>query len=217
MIGRSSTAGRFTLAALIPLAPLHQPHNLSAIEAVARWAPELPQVACFDTAFHCTQPRVARQFARPRRFTEGGVLRYGFHGLSYHQSDLLGVLGISSDMRTLPASADPRAAEAVDLFIYRIGREIGSLAAALGGLDALVFTGGIGENAAPIRARVVQDAAWLGLELDESANAAGGPLIARSDSRVSARVVPTNEELMIAMHAKRALSVPNLREPGIRR
>jgi acetate kinase len=226
------------LEALVPLAPLHQPHNVAAIKAVAKMAPVLPQVACFDTAFHRTQSKVAEAFALPRRFIEEGVRRYGFHGLSYEyiasvlpaldrraaegravvahlgngasmcamsngrsiattmsftaldglmmgtrcgaidpgvllyliehhgmnvrtltrllyeKSGLLGVSGISSDMRALLASADSRALEALDLFVYRINRELGSLAAALGGLDALVFTGGIGENAAPIRARV---------------------------------------------------------------
>jgi uncharacterized membrane protein HdeD (DUF308 family) len=126
--------------------------------------------------------------------------------LIYQQSGLLGVSGISSDMRTLLASSDPRAAEAIDLFVYRIGRELGSLAAALGGLDALVFTGGIGENAAAIRARVCRDAAWLGLELDESANAGRGPRISRPESRVTAWVIPTNEELMIAQHTRRLLA-----------
>jgi acetate kinase len=277
------------LEALIPLAPLHQPHNLAAIKAVARHVPALPQVACFDTAFHRTQPPVAQAFALPRCYAADGIRRYGFHGLSYeyvasiladtdvgaargrtvvahlgngaslcalrggqsvattmgftaldglpmgtrcgavdpgvlmylidhyamdarrleellyHQSGLLGVSGISSDMRTLLASPDPGAAEAVDLFVYRIGRELGSLAAALGGLDALVFTGGIGENAPPIRARVCRDAAWLGLELDEEPNALGGPSISRPSSRVSAWVIPTNEELMIARHTRRTL------------
>ena len=281
---------REALEALVPLAPLHQPHNLRGIEAVSRHDPRLPQVACFDTAFHGTQPPVARAFALPRRYAAEGVCRYGFHGLSYEyiasalpnidargaagrtvvahlgngasmcalkggrsvattmsftaadglpmgtrcgtldpgvllylmdrhglgaraleeliyqQSGLLGVSEISSDVRTLLASADPRAAEALDLFIYRIGREIGSLAAALGGLDALVFTGGIGENAAAIRARVCRDAAWLGLELDEAANESGGPRISDSDSRVAAWVVPTNEELMIARHTRRLLA-----------
>lgn len=278
-----------SLKSLVPLAPLHQPHNLAAIQAVARLAPGLPQVACFDTAFHRTQPAVAQKFAIPRRFTDEGVLRYGFHGLSYeyiasvlpqvdaaaatgrtvvahlgngaslcamqggrsvastmgfstldglpmgtrcgtidpgvllylmdqhqlsaaelekllyHESGLLGVSGISSDMRALLASPDPRAAEAVDLFVYRISRDLGSLAAALGGLDSLVFTGGIGENAAAIRARICRDAEWLGLELDEAANASGAPRISRLSSRVSAWVVATNEELMIARHTTRLL------------
>jgi acetate kinase len=278
------------LEALVPLAPLHQPHNLAAIRAIVQRAPELPQAACFDTSFHRTQPAVAQAFALPRRYAEEGVIRYGFHGLSYEyiasvlprtdaraaagrtvvahlgngasmcamksgrsvastmgftavdglpmgtrcgaldpgvllylmdrhgmdaralekllyqQSGLLGVSGISSDLRTLLASPDPRAAEALDLFVYRIGRELGSLAAALGGLDALVFTGGIGENAATIRARVCQGAAWLGLELDAAANDAGGPRISRPESRVAAWVIPTNEELMIAQHTRRLLA-----------
>jgi acetate kinase len=278
------------LEALVPLAPLHQPHNLGAIRAAAKIAPDIPQVACFDTAFHRTQPAVAQAFALPRRYAEEGVLRYGFHGISYEyiasvlpgidaraaagrtvvahlgsgvsmcalkggrsvaatmgftpldgvpmgtrcgaldpgvllylmdrhgmgaralekllyqESGLLGVSGISSDMRTLLASPDPRAAEALDLFTYRIGRELGSLAAALGGLDAVVFTGGIGENAAAVRARVCRDAAWLGLELDAAANDAGGPRISRAGSRVAAWVVPTNEELMIARHTRRLVA-----------
>ena len=278
------------LEALVPLAPLHQPHNVAAIKSVAKMAPVLPQVACFDTAFHRTQPNVAQAFALPRRYFEEGVRRYGFHGLSYEyiasvlptmdrhagdgrtvvahlgngssmcamrngrsiattmsftaldglmmgtrcgaidpgvllyliehhgitgdslqrllyeQSGLLGVSGISSDMRELLASSDPRAVEALELFVYRIGRELGSLAGALGGLDALVFTGGIGENAVSIRARICRDASWLGLEFDEEANANGGPCISREGSRVSAWVIPTNEELMIAMHTRRLVS-----------
>jgi acetate kinase len=277
------------LKAFIPLAPLHQPHNLSAIEAVSKQAPQLPQVACFDTAFHRTQPAVAQAFALPRRYAEEGVRRYGFHGLSYEyiasvlpaidapaaagrtvvahlgngasmcalnggksvastmgftaldglpmgtrcgaldpgallylmdhhrmdaraleqmlyqQSGLLGVSGVSSDMRALLTSPDPRAAEAVDLFVYRIGRELGSLTAALDGLDALVFTGGIGENAAPLRARVCRDAAWLGTDLDSAANEAGGPRISTHSSRVAVWVIPTNEELMIAQHTRHLL------------
>jgi acetate kinase len=277
------------LERLVPLAPLHQPHNLAAIRAVALHAPRLKQVACFDTAFHGTQPPVARAFALPRRYAEQGVRRYGFHGLSYEyiaqvlsseahpalagrtvvahlgngasmcalaegrsvattmsftaldglvmgtrcgsidpgvllylidhegmdaralerllyeQSGLLGVSDGSSDMRELLARSDEAAAEAVELFVYRIARELGSLAAALGGLDALVFTGGIGENAAPIRARVCRDARWLGLELDEEANVRGGPCISRAGSRVSAWVIPTDEELMIALHTRRVL------------
>jgi acetate kinase len=125
--------------------------------------------------------------------------------LIYQESGLLGVSGISSDMRTLLASSDPLAAEAIDLFVYRIGRELGSLTAALGGLDALVFTGGIGEKAASIRARVCRDGAWLGLELDEAANNAGGLRISRPESRVTVVVVPANEELMIAQHTRRLL------------
>lgn len=277
------------LEELVPLVPLHQPHNLAAIKVVAKHSPDLPQVACFDTSFHRTQPAVAQTFALPKRFAEEGVCRYGFHGLSYEyiasvlpdvdpraatgrtvvahlgngasmcamhdgqsvattmgfssvdglpmgtrcgaldpgvmlylmdrhgmgaralerliyqESGLLGVSGISNDVRTLLASPDPRAAEAIDLFIYRIGRELGSLAAALGGIDALVFTGGIGENAAAIRARVCHNAAWLGLELDEAANNAGDFRISRRESRVAAWVIPTNEELMIARHTQSQL------------
>jgi acetate kinase len=126
--------------------------------------------------------------------------------LLYQQSGLLGVSGISSDMRTLLESPAPQVAEALDLFVYRIGCELGSLAAALGGLDALVFTGGIGENAAAIRARVCRDAAWLGLELDAAANDAGGPRISRLESHVTGWVIPTNEELMIAQHTRRLLA-----------
>jgi acetate kinase len=278
------------LEKLVPLVPLHQPHNLAAIRVVADRAPKLPQVACFDTSFHRTQPAVAQAFALPSRFAEEGVYRYGFHGLSYEyiasvlpsidqraatgrtivahlgngasmcamsrghsvattmgfssieglpmgtrcgaldpgvllylmdrhkmdaraleallykESGLLGMSGISSDVRTLLGSSDPRAADAIDVFIYRIGRELGSLAAALGGLDALVFTGGIGENAASIRARVCRGAAWLGLALDEATNNAGGPSISRPDSRVAALVIPTNEELIIAKHTRHVLS-----------
>ncbi|MFL5348197.1 MAG: acetate/propionate family kinase [Hyalangium sp.] len=278
------------LEKLIPLAPLHQPHCLGAIKAVTQAAPSVAQVACFDTAFHRTQPPVAQAFALPRRYAEEGIRRYGFHGLSYEyiasalpsadpraaegrtvvahlgngasmcallegrsvattmglstldglvmgtrcgsmdpgvllyliqqhgmdaralerllyeQSGLLGVSGESSDMRELLARASPTAAEALDLFVYRIARELGSLAAALHGLDAVVFTGGIGEHAAPIRARVCREASWLGLELDEEANARGDPCISRPGSRVSVWVIPTNEEAMIAIHTRRVLS-----------
>lgn len=279
------------LEALVPLAPLHQPHNLAAINAVTRHAPALPQVACFDTSFHRTQPAVAQQFAIPRELTATGIQRYGFHGLSYeyiaarlpefdeqaamgrtvvahlgngaslcamrggvsiattmgftpldglamgtrcgaidpgvllylmnqngmdvralerlltHESGLLGVSGISSDMRTLleKESTDARAAEAIELFVYRISRELGSLAAALGGLDALVFTGGIGEHAPSIRSRVCRAANWLGLDFDERCNEQSGPRLSSSTSRVSAWVIPTNEELMIAQHTQHLL------------
>jgi len=278
------------LEKLVPLAPLHQPHNLAPIRIVAERTPAMPQVACFDTAFHRVQPELAQAFALPEKITASGVRRYGFHGLSYEyiagalprldakaaagrvvvahlgngasmcaikagqsvastmgftavdglpmgtrcgaidpgvilylmdelgmdaraiekliyqQSGLLGVSGISSDMRTLLASAEPRAKLAVDLFIYRIGRELGSLAAALGGLDALVFTGGIGERAATIRQRVCHDAGWLGVELDVTANDADKSRISTPSSRVSAWVIPTNEELMIARHTKRLIA-----------
>jgi acetate kinase len=277
------------LARFIPLAPLHQPHNLSPIAALLERAPELPQVACFDTAFHRTNPDVAQRFALPAELHEAGVRRYGFHGLSYeyiaavlgrsdaraaagrtvvlhlgngssmcamragrsvastmgftavdglpmgtrcgtldpgvilylmdqrkldvraverliyNESGLLGVSGISSDMRTLLGSADPRARLAIDLYVYRIRRELGSLAGALGGLDALVFTAGIGENAPVIRERICHDAEWLGLTVDVAANATGGPRISAPGSPVSAWVIPTNEELMIARHTRRVL------------
>jgi len=281
-----------TLKALerfIPLAPLHQPHNLSPIALLLERAPELPQVACFDTSFHRTNPDVAQRFALPAELHDAGVQRYGFHGLSYEyiasafprfdaraasgktivlhlgngssmcameagrsmattmgftpadglpmgtrcgaldpgvilylmdehrmdaraierliysESGLLGVSGISSDMRTLLASADPSARLAIDVYVYRIRRELGSLAATLGGLDAIVFTAGIGENAAVIRERVCHDAAWFGIELDVAANARGGPRISTPGSRVSAWVVPANEELMIARHTQNVL------------
>jgi acetate kinase len=274
---------------LVPLAPLHQPHNLAPIRIVAERTPQLSQVACFDTAFHRAQPELAQAFALPSAITERGVRRYGFHGLSYEyianaladldpkaaagrvvvahlgngasmcatkagcslattmgftaveglpmgtrcgsldpgvmlylmdelkmdargiekliyqQSGLLGVSGISSDMRALLESAEPRAKLAIDLFIYRIGRELGSLAAALGGLDALVFTGGIGEHAAVIRERVCRDATWLGIEFDAEPNKVDGPRISTAASRVRAWVIPTNEELMIARHTQRLM------------
>jgi len=278
-----------TLDKLVPLAPLHQPHNLAPIRALFDRRPQLPQVACFDTAFHATNPDVARRFAIPAELHDAGVRRYGFHGLSYEyvasmlpshdpraaagkvvvchlgngssmcaldagssvastmgftavdglpmgtrsgaldagvllylmderrmdaraiekliysQSGLLGMSGISSDMRKLLQSDDPRARTAVDVFVYRIGRELGSLVAALGGLDALVFTAGIGENSAAIRERVCRDAVWTGLVFDAEANAAGKPCISAAHSRVSAWVIPTNEELMIARHTQRLL------------
>ena len=272
------------LEQFVPLAPLHQPHNLAAIRSFASIKPEVPQVACFDTAFHRTQPPIAQAFALPHSVTDLGVRRYGFHGLSYeyiahvlpnflgtradgrvvvahlgsgasmcamrdrkslaattgftaldglpmgtrcgtidpgvvlyllseqgmdvptvtdllyHRSGLLGVSGLSGDMHELLASDSAHAIEAIDLFVYRIGRELGSLAAALGGLDALVFTGGIGEHAAPIRARVCRDAQWLGVRLDAAANDAGGPKISADDRAVSVWVIPTDEDMMIARH-----------------
>jgi len=272
---------------LVPLAPLHQPHNLAPIQRLLKRVPEIPQVACFDTSFHRTNPDIAQRFALPETLHEAGVRRYGFHGLSYeyissvlpqfdakaasgraivlhlgngasmcaleagcsiastmgftavdglmmgtrsgsldpgvvlylmdnchmdaraiekllyNESGLLGVSGSSSDMRTLLVSNDPRARLAVELFCYRIRRELGSLTAALGGLDAIVFTGGIGENSSDIRGRVCRDAAWLGIELDAAANAAGCPRISLSGARVLAWTIPTNEELMIARHTRR--------------
>jgi acetate kinase len=281
------------LAALekyVPLAPLHQPHNLAPIRTLLERIPDLPQIACFDTAFHRVQSELAQAFALPRSITERGVRRYGFHGLSYEyiahalpshdakaatgktivlhlgngssmcamengrsvastmgftavdglpmgtrcgnldpgvmlylmdemkmdaraiekliyqQSGLLGVSGISSDMRALLASDDPSAKLAIDLYVYRIGREMGSLAAALGGLDAIVFTAGIGENSAVLRERVCRDARWLGVALDAKANDAGGPRFSISASKVSAWAIPTNEELMIARHTQTLLA-----------
>ena len=126
--------------------------------------------------------------------------------LLYCESGLLAISGLSPDVRTLLASSDPKAKEAIDYFVYRIGRELGSLAAALGGLDALVFTAGIGEHAAPIRAAICHAAAWLGIELDEAKNSAGDPRISRPTSRVSVWVIPTDEELMIARHTQRTLA-----------
>jgi acetate kinase len=278
------------LEKLVPLAPLHQPHNLAPIRAVLARAPELPQVACFDTAMHRTHPRLEQMFGLPKEFEDAGVRRYGFHGLSYEyiagvlpkyderaargktvvlhlgngasmcalaagrsiattmgftavdglpmgtrsgaldpgvllylldergmdaraiekliytKSGLLGVSGVSSDMRVLCESSDPRAALAVDFFIHRIGRELGSLAAALGGLDAIVFTAGIGEHAVQVRERVCRQAAWLGVELDDRANADNGPRISTASSRTAAWVIPTNEELMIARHTRSLLA-----------
>jgi acetate kinase len=268
-----------------PLAPLHQPFNLAPIRRLLTSSPKLPQVACFDTAFHATQPTVAKLFGLPKRFYDEGVRRFGFHGLSYEyiagllpeiapevarsrvvvahlgsgasmcalldlqsvattfgftaleglpmgtrsgtldpgvliylarergmsiseietilyrQSGLLGLSGISSDVRVLLASNDPDAALALEYFVYRVSRELGSLAGALGGLDALVFTAGIGENNAELRARILQRAVWLGVEVDERANALGTARISTSRSDVAVWVIPTNEELMIAQHA----------------
>jgi acetate kinase len=274
------------IEALAPLAPAHQPHNAAGIRAVGRMWPDLPQVACFDTAFHRTQPAIAQCYAIPRELTEQGYLRYGFHGISYqyiagvlheaiggaakgrvivahlghgaslcgllegtsiattmgftaleglmmgersgsvdpglvlhlltekamparevadllyNRSGLLGVSGISADVRTLEASADPRAAEALDLFAYRVVREAGSLMAALGGLDAVVFTAGIGENSATVREKICRGLAFAGVELDEDANARSSPRISRERSRTGVFVIATNEELPIAKSCK---------------
>jgi len=288
---RVDTTVMADLEALIPLSPLHQPHNLAGIRALARLRPDLPQVACFDTAFHHTLPPLARRFALPREFGERGIRRYGFHGLSYehiagvlpdtlgptaegrvvvahlgngaslcamrqgrsvetsmsftpldgipmasrcgaldpgvllyllreegmsleqldellhHRSGLFGVSGISGDVRTLLESSDPHAAEALDLFAYRTAQAIAGHAVALDGIDALVFTAGIGEHAAPVRAAICRHLAWLGLTLDEAANQRHGPCISQADSPVSAWVIPTNEERVIARHAW-ALTAP---------
>lgn len=277
------------LEQLIPLFPLHQPHNLAPIKILLERRPELPQVACFDTSFHRTNPQIAQLYALPLEYAEAGVVRYGFHGLSYEyiasvlpkfdpraasgrtvvlhlgngasmcalencrsmtstmgfsgveglpmgtrsgaldpgillylmdgrgmdaraieeliykKSGLLGISGISSDMRTLLESKEEKARLAIDFFLYRIRREMGSLVAALGGVDAVVFTGGIGENAPQIRERVCQDAAWLGVELDADANKRGGPCVSTPGAKVAAWVIPTNEELMIARHTRRVL------------
>jgi acetate kinase len=279
------------LRALEPLAPLHQPHNLAAIEAVSALLPGVPQVACFDTSFHRGQPAVAELVPLPAEIRRAGVQRYGFHGLSYEyiasvlpeaapeiaggrvivahlgsgaslcamkgrksvdstlgftaldglcmgtrpgaldpgvvlhlfqtfglsagevesilykKSGLLGVSGVSSDMRELLASREPAARLAVDYFVYRAAREIGALAAVLGGLDGLVFTAGIGERSAEIRRRIGEASAWLGLALDPAANDAHGPCISKAGSAVSAWVIPTNEELVIARHTARLLGL----------
>jgi acetate kinase len=279
------------LRTLVPLAPLHQPHNLAAIDAVSERLPDVPQVACFDTSFHRGQPAVAEVVALPREICAGGVQRYGFHGLSYEyiasvlpdvapeiadgrvivahlgsgasmcamrqrksvdstlgftaldglcmgtrpgaldpgvvlylfqnlglsakdvegilykKSGLLGISGTSNDMRDLLSSTEPLARLAVDYFVYRAAKEIGALSAVLGGIDALVFTAGIGENSAEIRSRICAASAWLGIDLDPEANQARRPRISRAGSAVSAWVIPTNEELVIARHTGRLLGL----------
>ncbi len=274
------------LDTLIPLAPLHQPHNLAGIRTLQSLHPTLPQVACFDTSFHHTQPKLATLFSLPQHFWDEGIKRYGFHGLSYryisetlrkligeksrgkvvvahlghgasmcalkdlksiattmgltaldglpmgtrcgsidpgvllyllsekrysnqrltellyNQSGLLGLSGISDDMRELLNTNTPQAREAVDYFCYHIQRELGSLVAALGGLDALVFTGGIGENASPIRQKVCEGLKWLNIELDEALNSTASSQkalkISTPESQISVWVIPTNEEIIIA-------------------
>ncbi len=269
---------------IVPLAPLHQPHNIAAIEAVAEQIPGVPQVACFDTSFHRGQPAVAELVPLPAEIRRSGVQRYGFHGLSYEyiasvlprvapeiaggrvivahlgsgaslcalkdrksidstfgftaldglcmgtrpgavdpgvilylfqtlglsatevetmlykNSGLLAISGISNDMRDLLGSNDANARLAVDYFVYRAAKEIGALAAAAGGIDALVFTAGIGEKSAEIRRRICESASWLGIAFDEQANARHESRITHRNSAVSAWVIPTNEELMIARH-----------------
>ena len=272
------------LDSLVPLAPLHQPHNLAPMRILAKNFPDLEQVACFDTAFHSQQPWLARTYALPQALTDEGVCSYGFHGLSYEyvtgqlletrpdladkhivichlgngssicavkggqsmdtsmgfsaldglpmgtrtgsldpgvilylmrekqmglealedllykQSGLLGVSGLSNDMKVLQESDDPQAAKAVELFCFRVAKEVAALASSMGGLDALVFTAGIGENAPQIRAMISERLAWLGVNIDAGANARKAYDISGPDSRVPVFVVPTNEEMMIAKH-----------------
>ncbi|MCZ7598834.1 MAG: acetate/propionate family kinase [Gammaproteobacteria bacterium] len=272
---------------LVLLAPLHLPQNLSAIHLLADLKPDLPRVACFDTAFHAVQSPMVRTYGLPAHLTRQGYIRYGFHGLSYEyiasclgtlfgdeaararvvvahlgngaslcamkdrtsvattfgystldglimgtrcgaldpglvlqlirdhggdadfveamlykESGMLGVSGIASDMRALLASDDPQAAFAVDMFVYRIVRECGSLAAALGGIDAIVFTGGIGARSAPVRARVCEGLQWLGASIDRERNESGAARIEAPGSSILAAAVPTNEELVIARHTR---------------
>jgi acetate kinase len=281
------------LEKLVPLAPLHEPYNLAPIKMAISLNPELPQVACFDTAFHRTAPEVEQAFALPYSFYEEGIRRYGFHGLSYEyiasvlpdraphiangrvvvahlgngcsacamrnrasiattmgftaldglpmgtrcgeldagvvlhlsqqrqmsapelvdllyrRSGVLGLSGISSDFRELLASDNPRARFAIEVFCYRVAGHIGSLAAALGGIDGIVFTAGVGENAAPVRSMICRACAWLGLELDEVANREHQQRISRANSRVAAYVIKTDENLMIARHARALVGADN--------
>jgi acetate kinase len=285
----------------VSLAPLHQPYNLAPMRSILATMPDLPQVACFDTAFHRGHSALADHYAIPRELHAEGVRRYGFHGLSYEyiasalprvapeiaagrvivahlgngasmcamehgrsvestmgftaldglpmgtrpgqldpgivlylisekgispekvqdflyrECGLKGLSGISNDMRELQESSDPRASFAVDYFVYRIGLNAGMLAAALQGLDAFVFTAGIGENSAQIRAAVAGRLAWLGVSLDAAANAEGRSLISRSDSRVRVYVVPTDEELMIARHTLSLLREGSAAQPDATR
>lgn len=270
------------LETLIPLAPLHQPHNLAAIRAVAKWQPETPQIACFDTSFHRSQSRLAQLFALPRALSDEGILRYGFHGLSYDyiastlpdhlgakadgrvivahlgngasmcamkhrqsvatsmgftaldglmmgrrcgaldpgvvlylmqakgmdaaaietmlykKSGLLGVSDLSNDMQVLQSSDDPFAREAIDLYCYRAASSLAALVPAIGGLDALVFTAGIGENSALVRSLICGHLEWLGIALDADANDSGETVISTAGSAVKVLVIPTNEEVVVA-------------------
>jgi acetate kinase len=285
----------------VSLAPLHQPNNLAPIRTLLTRRPELPQVACFDTAFHRGHSKLADYYALPERFYKEGVRRYGFHGLSYEyiaqrlpevapdiangriivahlgsgasmcamangrsvestlgftaldglamgtrpgqldpgvvlyliaekgmspaavqdlfykESGLKGLSGISNDVRELQESADPKAAFALDYFVYRVGLFAGMLAAALGGLDGFVFTAGIGENSTIMRARIAEKLAWLGVTIDADANAARKQLISRKDSRVPVYVIPTNEELMIAQHTLELLSATREAQSKLKR
>ncbi|MFT5786254.1 MAG: acetate kinase [Ascidiaceihabitans sp.] len=277
------------LETLVPLAPLHQPHNLAAIRYVAAFTPDLPQIACFDTSFHRTQDRLATQFALPRAMTDQGIIRYGFHGLSYEyiasvlpshlgmrangrvivahlgngasmcamkdgrsvatsmsftaldglmmgrrcgaldpgvvlymmnhmnmaadeitqvlykESGLLGVSGISNNMSTLQASDAPEAREAIELFCYRAASELAALATPIDGLDALVFTAGIGENSALVRSLICERLKWIGLDLDKDANDANALRINAADSNVDVLVIATNEESIIANATQRLI------------
>lgn len=277
------------LKELIPLAPLHQGHNLSVIEAINKWAPDLPQIACFDTSFHQTQPTLAKLFALPREYSEKGIIKYGFHGLSYqyiasqlpeylgelaegrvivahlgngasmcalkqrqsvatsmgftaldglmmgqrcgsldagvvihllrhykmsieavehmlyNKSGLLGVSGISNNMQVLQESNDPHAKQAIDLFCYSAARQLASLVSTLNGIDAIVFTAGIGENSAQIRAQICDHLTWLGVSLDSSKNLKNNTLLSQKNSNVKVIVIPTNEEIVIAEATKQLL------------
>lgn len=287
---RISPAIMADLAALIPLAPLHQPHNLASIRAVAEHFPDLPQVACFDTSFHRTQPRLAQIYALPRALTDAGILRYGFHGLSYdyiagvlpdhlgalakgrvivahlgngasmcamrerrsvatsmgftaldglmmgrrcgaldpgvvlhlirekgltatevedmlyNRSGLLGVSGLSNDLRVLEASADPAAAEAIALFAWRAAQELAALATTIGGVDAIVFTAGIGENSAHMRNLICAHLGWMGVVIDDAANAENQVRLSPNEARIVVLVLPTNEELVVAQATQRLVS-----------
>ncbi|MEZ5725336.1 MAG: acetate/propionate family kinase [Paracoccaceae bacterium] len=279
------------LDALSPFAPLHQPHNLAGIRAAMESFPGVPQVACFDTAFHRNHPWVNDTFALPRSFYDEGVRRYGFHGLSYDyvsgelariapqlaegrvviahlgngasmcalqdgrsmastmgfsaldglpmgtrsgqldpgvmlylmdqrgmsaaeisdllykRSGLLGLSGLSNDMRRLEAAGTPEAAQAIDYFVFRAQREVGAMAAALGGIDALVFCGGIGENSRLIRARICERLDWMGIEIDHQRNAANDRVISSEMARTTVMIIPTNEELVIARAARKAAGI----------
>jgi acetate kinase len=280
------------LEALAPLAPLHQPHNLAAIRAVATWRPDLTQIACFDTGFHRTQDRLSTLFALPRNLTEEGIIRYGFHGLSYDyiasalpdhlgekadgrvivahlgngasmcamkdrksvatsmgftaldglvmgqrcgaldpgvvlylmqakgmdaaqieallytQSGLLGVSGLSNNMQVLESSDAQSAREAIELFVHRAAQTLAGLIPALGGLDAIVFTAGIGENAPRVRHAICDRLEWLGVEIDNAANDRNAVRISSATSRVDVLVLPTNEETVIAEACRRHLNPP---------
>lgn len=269
---------------LSPLAPSHQPHNIAAVRAIASWRAGLAQVACFDTGFHQTQPAVSRQFAIPKDLTEAGVLRYGFHGLSYDyissalphdmptdrvivahlgngasmcalknrqsvattmgfsaldglmmgrrcgaidpgvliylqrskgmsvgdietmlykQSGLLGVSGVSNAMQVLEQSNDPAAAHAIDMFCFRAASELSQLIPSLGGLDAVIFTAGIGENSSRVRAGICQHLEWLGLSISKNANSENQPIISKADCAVKVAVIPTNEEGVILRETRK--------------